>query len=204
MGRFRLKRRWSYCPTKLRKAQCVSVEIEINTLNDVRANCLCATFLSISRKRCVRVRELRARKIVKIVCTQLFWASQGSVACESASSARGKLLKLSKSESCSKKNFFLAWRCPKIFFIILSILLTIASDWQIGSRAIETFQNVEVGLYTCPKCFCSNHKRFARNFSKRGRGGLQLPRACTPMSKTTCNKIVAYRWMRPKILNRKK
>ena len=50
------------------------------------------------------------------------------------------------------KKFFLPWRCPKIC-IILSILLKIASDRQIGSRAIETFQDgpfgrvVEAGLY---------------------------------------------------------
>ena len=49
--------------------------------------------------------------------------------------------------------FYLYWdSCPKMF-IILSILLTIASDRQIGSRAIETFQEgpfgcvVEAGLY---------------------------------------------------------
>ena len=57
-----------------------------------------------------------------------------------------------KSESYKTKKFFLQWRCLKIF-IILSILLTIASERRIGSRAIETFQDrpcghvVETGLY---------------------------------------------------------
>ena len=42
-------------------------------LKDVRANCFCATFLSISSKRCVRVRELRARKICHAkVCKQIW------------------------------------------------------------------------------------------------------------------------------------
>ena len=42
-------------------------------LKDVRANCLCATFLSISSQRCVRVRELRARKICHAkVCKQIW------------------------------------------------------------------------------------------------------------------------------------
>ena len=40
---------------------------------DVRANCLCATFLSISSKRCLRVRELCARKICHAkVCKQIW------------------------------------------------------------------------------------------------------------------------------------
>ena len=43
------------------------------TLKDVRANCLCAIFLSISSKRSVRVRELRARKICHAkVCKQIW------------------------------------------------------------------------------------------------------------------------------------
>ena len=42
-------------------------------LKDVRANCLCATFLSISSKGCVRVRELRARKTCHAkVCKQIW------------------------------------------------------------------------------------------------------------------------------------
>ena len=42
-------------------------------LKDVRANCLCATFLSISSKGCVRVRELHARKICHAkVCKQIW------------------------------------------------------------------------------------------------------------------------------------
>ena len=45
-----------------------------------------------------------------------------------------------KSKSYGKKKIFLSWCCPKIF-IIFSILITVASDWQISSRAIETFQN---------------------------------------------------------------
>ena len=50
------------------------------------------------------------------------------------------------------KKFFLSWRCLKVF-IILTILLTVASDRQIGSGAINTFQDgpfgrvVEAGLY---------------------------------------------------------
>ena len=41
-------------------------------LKDVRANCLCATFLSISSKRCVRVRQLRARKNVTQRCVNKY------------------------------------------------------------------------------------------------------------------------------------
>ena len=57
-----------------------------------------------------------------------------------------------KSERYLKQKFSLQWRSPKIS-IILSILLTIASDRQIGSRGIEIFQDgpfgrlVEAGLY---------------------------------------------------------
>ena len=49
------------------------VRIDWIFLKDVRAYCLCATFLSISSQRCVRVRELRARKICHAkVCKQIW------------------------------------------------------------------------------------------------------------------------------------
>jgi len=60
--------------------------------------------------------------------------------------------------------------------MILPTLLKIASDRQIGSRAIQTFQNVlcgrvvEAGLYKLfiPNALAlsPNHKRFARKISK--------------------------------------
>ena len=59
---------------------------------------------------------------------------------------------LLKSESYERKESFLPWRRPEIF-IILSILLTIASHRQIGSKAFESFEGgpfgrvVEAGLY---------------------------------------------------------
>ena len=44
-----------------------------HSFKDVRANCLCATFLSIPSKGCMRVRELRARKICHAkVCKQIW------------------------------------------------------------------------------------------------------------------------------------
>mgnify|MGYP006896124960 CR=1 FL=1 len=60
---------------------------------------------------------------------------------------------LLNSKGCEKKKIFLPWRCPKIFIMLSMILLTIVSDQQIGSKAIETSKDgtfgwvVETGLY---------------------------------------------------------
>ena len=68
-----------------------------------------------------------------------------SILAYSMSSIMTSLLNLVKIRKLLKENVFPSVALFKYIFIILSILSTIASDRQIDSRAIETFQDGPFG-----------------------------------------------------------
>ena len=122
---------------------------------DVRANCLCATFLSISSKRCVRVCELRARKICHAkVCKQI-WRPLRKVKKEIKVGDSWK----NRRKLCAEKLLFVSQQCSEGEKEPVNTMCQGSEhevSWDDGRRIVEIGMLAE-GLESC--CFCQQPKQ---------------------------------------------